>query len=66
MGTYESIHCGVPLMVTPIYGDQFINARAVAERDVGVYLPYTSLVEETIFQAIQYALAPRYVDRYRK
>lgn len=58
MGTYEGIHSGVPMIITPIYGDQFINARAVAERQAGVYLPFDDLVDTNVQQAFQRILTP--------
>jgi glucuronosyltransferase len=57
LGVLEAVHCGVPMVVTPLYRDQFINAAAVEEREIGVILPYENLNTEQTFEALQRAIS---------
>jgi glucuronosyltransferase len=60
MGLSEGAYCGVPAVITPIYGDQFLNAAAYVNRGAGVILDYKSINStEKVLQAIQLALSPR-------
>ncbi|XP_055918163.1 UDP-glycosyltransferase UGT5-like isoform X2 [Eupeodes corollae] len=58
LGTSESCHCGVPMVVTPIYGDQFLNSEAIKKRQIGTILRYKDMSEENIVKAIKKALSP--------
>ncbi|XP_049281307.1 UDP-glucosyltransferase 2-like isoform X1 [Anopheles funestus] len=40
LGVSEAVHCGVPVVIMPIYGDQFLNAAALVNRGVGVRMAY--------------------------
>uniref|UniRef100_A0A182JNW2 UDP-glucuronosyltransferase n=1 Tax=Anopheles christyi TaxID=43041 RepID=A0A182JNW2_9DIPT len=40
LGVSEAVHCGVPVVVMPIYGDQFLNAAALVNRGAGVRMDY--------------------------
>uniref|UniRef100_A0A1A9WKB9 UDP-glucuronosyltransferase n=1 Tax=Glossina brevipalpis TaxID=37001 RepID=A0A1A9WKB9_9MUSC len=43
LGTTEALYCGKPMLITPIYGDQFVNAYAVQNRKIGLILNYHDL-----------------------
>ncbi|XP_017047434.1 UDP-glucosyltransferase 2 [Drosophila ficusphila] len=43
LGTTESVHCGKPMLVTPIYGDQFLNAFSVQNRGMGLKFDYQDI-----------------------
>lgn len=34
LGTQETVACGVPMLVVPLYADQALNARAMSDRGV--------------------------------
>ena len=34
LGTQEAVACGVPMLMVPLYADQALNARAMADRGV--------------------------------
>lgn len=57
LGTSEACHCGVPMVVTPIYGDQFLNSEAIKKRQIGTILKYKDMNEEAIVKAIKKALS---------
>ncbi|KAH8412232.1 hypothetical protein KR009_000668 [Drosophila setifemur] len=51
LGTTESVHCGKPMLVTPIYGDQFLNAFSVQNRGMGLKLDYEQITEPNLKRA---------------
>lgn len=34
LGTQEAVACGVPMLMVPLYADQALNAREMADRGV--------------------------------
>ncbi|XP_017152637.1 UDP-glucuronosyltransferase [Drosophila miranda] len=52
LGTTESVHCGKPMLVTPIYGDQFLNAFSVQNRGMGLKLDYEDIRVTRVTQAL--------------
>lgn len=60
LGTTESVHCGKPLLVTPIYGDQFLNAFSVQNRGMGLKLDYEEITIENLQQAFSKLSDTRY------
>lgn len=58
MGSSESVYCGVPMVLTPMYGDQYLNSAASKARGIGFIVPYEDITEETIKNAINEALKP--------
>ncbi|KAF5280026.1 hypothetical protein FQA39_LY05407 [Lamprigera yunnana] len=60
LGITEAVHCGVPLILIPQFGDQFTNAKAIEANGGGVILDYGSLDEESIYNALKTILDPRF------
>lgn len=58
MGSSEAAYCGVPVVVTPMYGDQFLNAAALVDRGMGVVVHYEDITYESIKSAIEKSLEP--------
>lgn len=56
LGTSEAVYCGVPMVVTPIYGDQYTNGAAIENRKIGKIVEYETISVKTITTAIEYAL----------
>lgn len=52
----EAAYCGVPMILTPMYGDQFHNSAAVQSRGMGFIVHYEHINEETIKTALYMAL----------
>lgn len=59
LGTTEAVHCGVPIIALPQYGDQFTNARAIETNGGGVMLDLAELTEEKVYDALTKVLTPR-------
>ncbi|XP_055597965.1 UDP-glucosyltransferase 2-like [Uranotaenia lowii] len=58
LGISEAVHCGVPIVATPFYGDQFLNAAAVVNRGAGVQMFYEQITPDYVFDCLQKALQP--------
>jgi len=59
MGTTEAVYCQTPAIITPIYGDQYLNGAAIASRQMGIVLNYDQLTADNIYAAIQRIMDPR-------
>lgn len=59
MGSSEASYCGVPTVVTPMYGDQFLNAAALVQRGMGVLLNYEDISENTVLRSLKRAMDPK-------
>ncbi|CRK86175.1 CLUMA_CG000058, isoform A [Clunio marinus] len=56
LGSSEAAFCGVPVVSTPFYGDQFLNSAAMEKRGMGVILRYQDINKETVYQALKNGL----------
>lgn len=59
MGSSESAYCGKPMVLTPMYGDQFLNSAAAKARGMGFIVPYEDITETTMKEAISGALSAK-------
>lgn len=59
LGTTEAVHCGVPVLIMPQYGDQHTNARALEANGGGVILKLHDADEEKVYNALKTILSPR-------
>lgn len=59
LGTTEAVHCGVPVVIMPQYGDQFTNARALEANGGGVILHLHEATEEKVYNALKTVLDPK-------
>ncbi|KAK5643196.1 hypothetical protein RI129_007041 [Pyrocoelia pectoralis] len=59
-GISEALHCGVPMIIIPMFGDQHGNAKSVEENGGGIYLSYENLSEEVIYDALTTVLDPKF------
>ncbi|XP_068140414.1 UDP-glucosyltransferase 2-like [Drosophila tropicalis] len=66
LGTTEAVHCGTKMLVTPIYGDQYLNAYAVQNRGMGLKLDYHDINVQTLSDALKELSKPSYAVRARK
>jgi len=60
LGTSEATYYGVPIIATPIFGDQFLNSLTLAERGMGITLLFDDLTEENIYNSIMQILQPEF------
>lgn len=59
----EASSAGIPLIVIPIFGDQYHNAAAVVGRGQGVRLDYANFTAESLSWAVGEILSnPKYVQ----
>ncbi|KAJ6648180.1 UDP-glycosyltransferase UGT5 [Pseudolycoriella hygida] len=56
LGSSEAAYCGVPVVATPIYGDQFYNSAALVNRGMGIILEFQDITKTSVINAIQFAL----------
>lgn len=59
MGSSEAAYCGVPVVATPMYGDQFLNAAALKQRGMGIILNYEDITESNVLKAVKKVLERR-------
>lgn len=65
-GSSEAAYCGVPVVATPMYGDQFLNSAALVSRGMGAVLTYEKITKETVLAALKFALKPSTAEAARK
>lgn len=61
LGVIETVHCGKPAIVTPFYGDQYLNAAALSERGMGFRLNILEITADKIYELAAKALQPQCV-----
>lgn len=52
MGTQEAVHCAVPMIGMPLFGDQFINVDLYSRKKMAVRLNYEGITEEKMDAAL--------------
>lgn len=57
LGTIEAVHCGVPIIVMPHFGDQHTNAKAIETSGGGVILRMSEVTEDTLYKALKKVLS---------
>ncbi|KAH8377404.1 hypothetical protein KR093_005324 [Drosophila rubida] len=66
LGMTEALHCGKPMLMTPIYGDQFLNAFAAQQRGVGLKLDYEQIDASVLQETLQELSHVGYAERAEK
>lgn len=56
MGSQEALANRVPVLGTPLFGDQFVNLAAIANRKAGLLLNYKDWTDDTLLGAIRTCL----------
>jgi glucuronosyltransferase len=65
-GSSEAAYCGVPVVATPFYGDQFLNSAAMENRGMGVVLKYKDINRDSVFLSLRKALDPQMKKNAKK
>ncbi|KAL9925633.1 UDP-glucosyltransferase 2-like isoform 2-T2 [Glossina fuscipes fuscipes] len=60
MGSSEAAYCGTPVIATPMYGDQFLNAAAMIHRGMGILLNYEDINENNVIKALKKVMERQY------
>lgn len=66
MGSSEAAYCGVPMVLTPMYGDQFQNSKSAEHRGMGSIVHYEDITEDSMKAAIANALKPESMENAKK
>lgn len=66
LGTSEGAYCGVPMVLTPMYGDQHHNAAAAQSRGIGTIVHYEDITVESVTNAIEAALSATHQENAKK
>lgn len=66
LGSNEAAYCGVPVVATPFYGDQFLNSAAFENRGMGVVLKFQDINEHTLHGALRRVLDKRFRNNAKK
>uniref|UniRef100_A0A1I8MES1 UDP-glucuronosyltransferase n=1 Tax=Musca domestica TaxID=7370 RepID=A0A1I8MES1_MUSDO len=66
LGTTEAVYCGKPMILTPIYGDQFVNAFAVQNRKIGIILNFEDINEKNLDNVLKEMLKNTRYERNAK
>ncbi|XP_049963432.1 UDP-glycosyltransferase UGT5-like [Schistocerca serialis cubense] len=67
MGSQEAVAAGVPMLATPMFGDQFLNADRVVAGGSGLKLLYRDLSRGALAAALNQLLNdPRYYERAKQ
>ena len=61
LGTIEAAYAGVPMVGIPMFGDQPMNIKAMADNKMGISLNYGDISKDSLLKAIRTVLdEPRY------
>ena len=56
LSTQEAIHCGLPLVGIPIYGDQRVNVARIVCYGIGIRLYYENITTKFVMWALNEVL----------
>lgn len=51
-GTFEGLHSGIPMILTPLHFDQFSNAAVIENLGVGVCVDLQTLTKDKLIKAL--------------
>jgi glucuronosyltransferase len=62
----EAIDREVPMILFPLFGDQYFNAATMERKGVGIALDLNALTEEMLTKAIEEVLKPKYKENIHR
>lgn len=65
-GSSEAAYCGVPVVTTALFGDQFSNGAALKARGMGETLSYGAITMDSVKLAIEKVLEPSVRENAKK
>ncbi|KOB77758.1 UDP-glycosyltransferase UGT43B1, partial [Operophtera brumata] len=66
LSTTEAMHCGIPIVGVPLFGDQFSNADSAAANGLGVVLDIYTLNRKVLEEALQTVLQDSFQQRAKE
>ncbi|XP_023305658.2 UDP-glycosyltransferase UGT5 [Lucilia cuprina] len=63
LSTSEAVYCGKPMLITPIYGDQFVNGFAVENRKIGRIINFNDIKEKILNEELTQLRHPNYATK---
>ncbi|KAM7352222.1 UDP-glycosyltransferase UGT5-like isoform 2-T2 [Cochliomyia hominivorax] len=60
LSTTEAVYCGKSMLITPIYGDQFVNGFAVENRKIGRIVNFDEITEDNVEKALKEVMLSNY------
>lgn len=58
-GVYEAIYHGVPMVLLPLFADQFFTSTRIQKKGMGVMLDVLQITEESFREAVNTVLHDR-------
>ncbi|CAH0625487.1 unnamed protein product [Chrysodeixis includens] len=66
LSTSEAMHCGVPIVGVPLFGDQFANGQSAVESGLGVTVDVVTLSASVLEDAVTTILSEKYQKQAKK
>ncbi|KAJ8719641.1 hypothetical protein PYW08_011816 [Mythimna loreyi] len=66
LSTSEAVHCGVPVVGVPLFGDQFANAQSAVESGIGVTVDIFTLNQRELKNALNIILQEKYQKKAKE
>ncbi|KAF9422945.1 hypothetical protein HW555_001488 [Spodoptera exigua] len=66
LSTSEAMHCGVPIISVPLFGEQFANGKSAVESGLGVSLDVLTLNAHVLEDALQTILKEQYQKKAKE
>ncbi|CAG9863750.1 unnamed protein product [Phyllotreta striolata] len=60
LGVMEAVDCSKPILLLPLFGDQFTNAINIQRNGGGIMLHWNSTNEDAIYDTLQKLLSPKF------
>ncbi|XP_055918221.1 UDP-glycosyltransferase UGT5-like [Eupeodes corollae] len=62
LGSIEAAYFGIPVVITPMFADQYHNAATLVDRGMGTILHFEDITEATVFNALTTVLDKKFMD----
>ncbi|KAJ8720261.1 hypothetical protein PYW07_012304 [Mythimna separata] len=66
LSTTEAMHCGIPIVAIPLFGEQYSNAQSAVESGLGVSLDVLTLNQVVLEDALNTVLQEKYQKKAKE